>query len=78
MWQLKAYRSARPGVADLLPWALLADSGLVATKKGALIGGTTSARRMPRAARTSKPSTSAPGLTRPWYASALAGPLGPT
>src|SRR5208337_2325863 len=39
MWRLKAYRSGRPGVADLLPWATLCDSGLVATKKGALLAG---------------------------------------
>jgi len=39
MWRLKAYRSGRPGVADLLPWATLCDSGLVATKQGALLAG---------------------------------------
>jgi type IV secretion system protein VirB4 len=39
MWRTAAFRTRRPGLADLLPWANLADSGLVVTKRGALLVG---------------------------------------
>jgi type IV secretion/conjugal transfer VirB4 family ATPase len=39
MWRLKAYRDKRPGLADLLPWANLAGSGLVTTKRGSMLAG---------------------------------------
>lgn len=37
MWDTKHLRTNRPSVSDLLPWAMLVESGIVQTKKGAFI-----------------------------------------
>src|SRR4051812_46582342 len=39
MWQLKVSREQTIGLSDLLTWGTLADSGLVLTKRGALLAG---------------------------------------
>ena len=39
MLALRRFRTREPGLADLLPFAALIDSGLVLTKEGALIAG---------------------------------------
>ena len=39
MWNTSAFRTRRPGLADLLPWAILDSSGVVLTKRGALLAG---------------------------------------
>lgn len=39
MWKLKAYKTTEPGLADLLRYSNLVDSGIVLTKDGALLAG---------------------------------------
>ena len=39
MWSTAVFRTRRRGLADLLPWASLTASGLVTTKRGALVAG---------------------------------------
>ena len=39
MWPLKVTRDQTIGLSDLLPWGMLADSGLVLTKRGSLLAG---------------------------------------
>ena len=73
MLPLKHFKSRSPGVADLLNWCHLVDSGIVLCKDGSLLAGWFYRAPTSPAAPTKSATGSRAGSTPRWPASAVAG-----